>query len=72
MTVGLILHLLIVGTITVLFLTKTKLSFVGESWHTIAQLQSADVVPFLEKASLMRDDEVEELMLGKGKSGEMV
>ena len=30
------------------------------------------MVPLLEKASLMRDDEVEELMLGKGKNGEMM
>jgi len=71
-TIGLILHLLIVGTITVLFLKKTKLSLIGESWHTIAQLQSADVVPLLEKASLMRDDQVEEMMLGRGKRGEMM
>ncbi len=72
MTAGLILHLVIVGTITILFLSRTKLSLIGESWHTVAQLQSADVVPLLEEASLMRDEEVEEFVLGRGTKGKMM
>jgi hypothetical protein len=70
-TAGLILHLLVLGTITMLFLSRTKLSFIGESWYTVAQLQSADVVPLLQEASLMRDEEVEEMLLDRGKRGVM-
>jgi hypothetical protein len=39
----------------------------------IQQLQSADIIPLLEETSLMNDEEleVEGLMLGRGKWGEM-
>ena len=55
-----------------LFLSRTKLSFIGESWHTIAQLQSSDVVPVLEATSLMRDEEVESLLKRRGGREKMV
>jgi hypothetical protein len=71
-TAGLMLHLVIVSIITGLFLSRTKLSFIGESWHAVAQLQSASMVPLLEEASLMRDQEVEEFMLERGKEIEMM
>lgn len=58
-TAALIAHLLIVAAISVIFLTLTKFSFIGESWHTIAQLQSRDVIPVLQASNLMRDDQVE-------------
>ncbi|KAN0108201.1 hypothetical protein V8E51_007943 [Hyaloscypha variabilis] len=41
------------------YYNRTSLSFVGEAWHTVAQLQSTNVVPLLESASLMHDGEVE-------------
>jgi len=71
-TAGLTLHLLIVCIITILFLSRTKLSFIEESWHTVVQLHSTDVILLLEETSLMRDEEVEKLMLGREKSGEIV
>jgi hypothetical protein len=58
-TVGLGCHMLIVTIIAVIFLAGTKLSFIGEAWHTIAQLQSQDIIPILKDTSLMRDDGVE-------------
>lgn len=51
-------HLIIVATVSLIFLCLTKFSFIGESWHTIAQLQSRDVLPVLQASNLMRDDEV--------------
>jgi hypothetical protein len=59
-TIGLILHLIVVFIITTVFLTGTKLSFIGESWHTLAQLQSHNVIPVLEESTLMRDSEVKD------------
>jgi hypothetical protein len=58
-TIFLVFHILLVLTITIVFLTSTSLSFIGEAWHTVAQLQSPNFVFLLENASLMRDGEVE-------------
>jgi hypothetical protein len=51
-----------VVVITAVYLASTSLSFIGEAWHTVAQLQSEDLVPILKDVNLMRDDEVEHLM----------
>lgn len=58
-TTGLIFHLLVVAAITIIFLLGTNLSFIGESWHTIAQLQSRDIITVLQEANMMRDHEVD-------------
>ncbi|CZR59683.1 uncharacterized protein PAC_09577 [Phialocephala subalpina] len=58
-TAALIAHLLIVAAISIIFLSLTRFSFIGESWHTIAQLQYRDVIPVLQASNLMRDDELE-------------
>jgi hypothetical protein len=42
---------------------------VGQSWHTVAQLQSQNTVPVLENVSLMRDSEVEKWMEEEGIDG---
>lgn len=70
MTVGLGLHLLVVFIIAVIFLAGTSLSFLGEAWHTLAQLQSQDIVPMLKDTSLMRDDEVEAWMVDQKMAGD--
>jgi hypothetical protein len=46
------------------------MSFIGESWHTVAQLQSRSLVPLLEESNLMRDDEVEKWLEITGKKKE--
>ena len=61
-TAGLALHILIVIVITTVYLASTNLSFIGEAWHTLAQLQSDDTVPILRQTSLMRDGEVEQVL----------
>ena len=58
-TIFLVFHILLVLTVTIIFLSNTSLSFIGEAWHTVAQLQSANVVSLLDNASLMHDGEVE-------------
>lgn len=61
-TVGLALHIVVVIVITTIYLASTSLSFIGEAWHTLAQLQSEDIIPILKETSLMRDDEMEHMM----------
>jgi hypothetical protein len=58
-TIFLVFHILLVLTITIIFLSSTSLSFIGEAWHTVAKSQSANVVSLLDNASLMHDGEVE-------------
>lgn len=74
-TIFLIFHILLVLTTTVVFLSSTSLSFIGEAWHTVAQLQSTNVVSLLESASLMDDEEVErwaEKSGGKGSASRVM
>jgi hypothetical protein len=68
-TLGFLLHLSTVITITVIFHFRTKISFVGQSWHTVAQLQSENAVPVLENVGLMRDIQVEKWMEEEGIDG---
>ena len=56
-TIFLVFHILLV--LTIIFLSSTSLSSIGEALHTVAQLQSANVVSLLDNASLMHDGEVE-------------
>ncbi|KUJ12024.1 uncharacterized protein LY89DRAFT_688497 [Mollisia scopiformis] len=58
-TAAIAVHLLIVTVVSSIFLSFTKFSFIGESWHTLAQLQSRDVMPVLQATNTMRDGEVE-------------
>ncbi|PVH84381.1 hypothetical protein DL98DRAFT_611049 [Cadophora sp. DSE1049] len=62
-TISLILHLSLVAIIVTVFISSTKLSFVGHSWYTVAQLQSDNLLPILDEASLMRNEEVEAWVL---------
>ena len=74
-TVFLVFHILLVLTVAVLFLSSTSLSFIGEARHTVAQLQSANVVSLLENASLMHDGEVKswaEKSGGKGSASRVM
>lgn len=59
MTAGFLVHIIVVLLITVLFLSRTSHSFIGESWYTVAQLHSEDLAPVLENVSMMRDNQVE-------------
>lgn len=68
-TVVLLLHISTVIAITVIFHLKTKNSFVGQNWHAAAQLQNENAIPVLEKAGLMRDNEVEKWMTEEGIDG---
>jgi hypothetical protein len=42
---------------------------VGQSWHTVAQLQNENAAPVLENAGMMRDNEVEKWMDEEGIDG---
>jgi hypothetical protein len=74
-TACLLFHIVVVLTITVVFLSSTLLSFVGEAWYMVAQLQSTNVMSLLENASLMHDGEVErwvEKSGGKGSASKVI
>lgn len=58
-TMGLLLHILTVLAITLIFHLRTRVSFIGQSWHAVAQMQNDAVIPILDKANLMRDYEVD-------------
>jgi hypothetical protein len=68
-TIGLFLHISTVITIAVIFHIRTNTSFVGQSWHTVAQLQNGNAIPVLENAGMMRDNEVEKWMEEEGIDG---
>ncbi|KAK4184387.1 hypothetical protein QBC35DRAFT_391769 [Podospora australis] len=51
-------HLVIIATVTVLFLRLTDNSFIGNHWQAVAQAISEDTLPILEKADRMKDNEV--------------
>lgn len=72
-TIFLVFHILLV--LTIISLSSTSLSSIGEAWHTVAQLQSANVVSLLDNASLMHDGEVErwvEKSDGKGSASRVM
>ncbi|CZR67472.1 uncharacterized protein PAC_17371 [Phialocephala subalpina] len=71
-TIGMLIHIATIMAITVLFHFRTKNSFIGQSWHAVAQLQNENAIPILEKASLMRDKEVETMMREDGIDGNEV
>nr|KAH7311037.1 hypothetical protein BKA65DRAFT_558860 [Rhexocercosporidium sp. MPI-PUGE-AT-0058] len=68
-TVGLLLHISTVLSITVIFHLRTKVSFVGQSWHTVAQMQNEVVAPVLDRAILSRDSEVNKWLESEGIDG---
>ena len=68
-TIGLLLHISTVLTITVIFRLRTRVSFVGQSWNTVAQMQNDIIAPVLERANLMRDSEVEKWLENEGIDG---
>ncbi|KAE9377841.1 hypothetical protein N431DRAFT_365821 [Stipitochalara longipes BDJ] len=69
-TAFLVFHIALVLTITIIFLSRTSLSFIGEAWHTVAQLQSTHVASLLKSASLMDDGEVMRWAEGSGGEGD--
>ncbi|KUJ07126.1 uncharacterized protein LY89DRAFT_789921 [Mollisia scopiformis] len=71
-TIGLLIHIATMIAITTIFHFRTKNPFIGQSWHTVAQLQNENMIPILEKASLMRDNEVESMMREEGMNGDEV
>ncbi|KAI9642407.1 hypothetical protein NHQ30_009212 [Ciborinia camelliae] len=62
----LIIHLITTITITILFLFHTNFSMIGESWHTVAQLNSECMQETLAESSLMTDKEVEKRIKERG------
>jgi hypothetical protein len=69
-TIFLLLHIATIIAITVMFHSKTKNSFVGQNWHAAAQLQNENAIPVLEKAGLMRDNDVDKWMKEEGIDGD--
>lgn len=68
-TIGILVHISTVLTITLMFHLRTRVSFVGQSWHTVAQMQNEAVAPVLERGNLMRDDEVDNFLENEGIDG---
>ncbi|XXH02563.1 hypothetical protein Hte_008940 [Hypoxylon texense] len=51
--------MLVMVTVTIVFFQRTKRSVLGNYWHAIAQVSSAETVPILREADRMVDKEVE-------------
>jgi hypothetical protein len=63
----LVAHYLVVGLIVVLFVSKTKLTLLGNAWSAFSQMaESAEVRKYIGKGT--RDDGAVERELGKGKN----
>lgn len=66
-------HLILVGLITVIFFTYTKVSRLGDNaWQSLAQAHSDETEEVLCSATSMKDGEVKELLKGKGLGKETV
>lgn len=50
---------MIVITVTVVFLSRTKSTLLDNLWQVIAQMVSKDTMPILEQAHSMKDTEIE-------------
>jgi hypothetical protein len=54
----LFIHIVVVAIINTLFVTCTKHSLIGQSWHPVAQMQSEPVLRILAHASTATNKEV--------------
>lgn len=57
-----ILNMVCVAAITWLFLSRTKYSIYGDTWHTIAQIVSPDTRNMLERATQSTDQDVRKVL----------
>ncbi|KAK7435843.1 hypothetical protein CaCOL14_008309 [Colletotrichum acutatum] len=60
------LHLVLLLTTTVLFLTRTRASSLGNAWKTVAQVVSPHTKEIGDKADRLMDDEVRERTVSTG------
>jgi hypothetical protein len=61
-----IAHLLLLAAILWLFLARTEVSSLGNSWQTVSQLQGDELRELIAHSSLRTDSQVEKRMLGSG------
>lgn len=52
----------LVSAVAAYFLARTRVSAIGNSWQTVAQMVSGTTMPVLEQAGSMTDDGVKELI----------
>ncbi|KAF2967320.1 hypothetical protein GQX73_g6234 [Xylaria multiplex] len=62
------IHIMCVTYITVLYLTQTRYSRLGDIWHTVSQLQCSELGDVLLKSNNAKDSEIVELL--KDNSGD--
>ncbi|UPK91269.1 hypothetical protein LCI18_002204 [Fusarium solani-melongenae] len=60
-------HLLLVSVTTVLFISRTRGSALGNIWQAVSQMDSAETKQILESTDSKRDDEVKSCVKAMGK-----
>lgn len=61
-----VINMICVAAITFYFLSRTKYSIYGNTWHTIAQMVSPDTRNMLERATCSTDDHVKKVLRNSG------
>lgn len=65
-------HLVLVGAVVWLFVKQTALSRVGGTWSVLAQVVGGEGREYIEKAAMLGDGEVEDMMKKDARRGERV
>ncbi|KAI1211845.1 uncharacterized protein F4807DRAFT_458051 [Annulohypoxylon truncatum] len=65
-------HLLVCAVILYTFLTRTRLTRLGSSWSSVAQIYSAGTQTLVRDGTLASDDEVQEHLAEKGRARRLV
>ncbi|KAI0897579.1 hypothetical protein F4806DRAFT_406811 [Annulohypoxylon nitens] len=65
-------HLLVCATILYTFLTRTRLTRLGSSWSSVAQIHSAGTEALIRDGTLASDDEVQKHLSEKGRAQRLV
>jgi hypothetical protein len=60
------IHMLLVGAIAVLFVSRTRSTLLGQAWSNIAQLYSPELQTVLRESRLASDVEVRKLLEAQG------
>ncbi|KAL6710523.1 hypothetical protein ACN47E_008571 [Coniothyrium glycines] len=62
----LVLHLVLVCTALVLFITRTEMSLLGNAWQAVSQVLSTDTADAVHHGAMATDEEVKDTFKGSG------
>lgn len=67
---ALLVHICIVSTVTIVFMTRTRVSIIGgAAWQAVAQVQAQDLQDLLPEALMTSDKEFRKRMVNEGLGG---